>query len=146
MSRIRVCIRHRIRQKKARLNPASGRPLRMANWPVVLKSDVHCCWRCAGSSAGSSAVATSWTCSTSGVSYTLVCQGCPEADSTITRTSSGLSKGQIQTICIVIGCMVLHFQAHAVYATLYQPCMSTPLCSMEAFVLLPVNVVWLSVL
>lgn len=64
----------------------------------------------AGVAAGSSATAPSWTCSTSGVSYTLVCQSCvPPPPSTIaskSSTLSGLSTGQLQTICIVIGCML----------------------------------------
>lgn len=58
--------------------------------------------------SGSSASATSWTCSTSGVSYTLTCQSCQTAPSSpVSSRSTGLSTEQIQTVCIVIGCSLV---------------------------------------
>ena len=54
--------------------------------------------------AGGSTSAESWTCSTSGVSYVLTCTACIVASTSTSSKSSGMSVGQIETVCIVVGC------------------------------------------
>ena len=59
------------------------------------------------------ATSTSWTCSTSGGSYVLTCPSCTisnAATNAPATSSSGLSSGEVQTICLVIGCKFLCFQ------------------------------------
>ncbi|DBA69077.1 TPA: hypothetical protein ACH3X2_013237 [Trebouxia sp. C0005] len=55
--------------------------------------------------SGSSTSAESWTCSTSAVSYVLTCSACAAATSS--SKSSGMSVGQIETVCIVVGCSLV---------------------------------------
>lgn len=58
------------------------------------------------------ATSTSWTCSTSGGSYVLTCPSCTisnAATNAPATSSSGLRSGEVQTICLVIGCKFLCF-------------------------------------
>ncbi|KAL0032937.1 hypothetical protein WJX77_007574 [Trebouxia sp. C0004] len=57
--------------------------------------------------SGGSASAESWTCSTSGVSYVLTCSACVVATALASSKSSGMSVGQIETVCIVVGCSLV---------------------------------------
>ncbi|DBB14655.1 TPA: hypothetical protein ACH3X3_004287 [Trebouxia sp. C0006] len=57
--------------------------------------------------AGGSTSAESWTCSTSGVSYVLTCTACTVASTSTSSKSSGMSTGQIETVCIVVGCSLV---------------------------------------
>lgn len=58
--------------------------------------------------SGSSTSATSWTCSTAGISYVLLCSDCiTTTTSSSSSSKSGLSVGQIETVCIVIGCSLV---------------------------------------
>ncbi|DBB14654.1 TPA: hypothetical protein ACH3X3_004287 [Trebouxia sp. C0006] len=57
--------------------------------------------------SGGSTSAESWTCSTSGVSYVLTCTACTVASTSTSSKSSGMSTGQIETVCIVVGCSLV---------------------------------------
>jgi hypothetical protein len=54
--------------------------------------------------AGGSTSSESWTCSTSGASYVLTCSACVAATASASSKSNGMSVGQIETVCIVVGC------------------------------------------
>ena len=62
--------------------------------------------------AGDSTNAESWTCSTSGVSYVLTCTACIVATASASGKSSGMSVGQIETVCIVVGCESASLSRH----------------------------------